>query len=187
MSKTVVPFSAMASRPWPELDTPSLRVDLPRLERNLEEMASAAQARGVKMRPHIKTHKMAEIARRQLGLGAVGLTCAKLSEAEAFAAAGFRDLFVCYPLVGPPKLRRLRDLSREANVMTIVESAAGAEALADAMAGEGRPLDVLVKVDVGMHRVGVPEEQASELARLVASKSSLRLRGVCIHEGPVYG
>src|SRR5215211_5369266 len=107
----------MATRPWPELDTPSLRIDLARLERNLEEMASAAQARGVKMRPHIKTHKMAEIARRQLDLGAIGLTCAKLSEAEAFAAAGFRELFVCYPLVGPVKLHRLRELSRKVHVM----------------------------------------------------------------------
>jgi D-serine deaminase-like pyridoxal phosphate-dependent protein len=171
---------------WPELDTPALRIDLDRLERNLEEMATAAAAHGVKLRPHSKTHKTVEIARKQLELGAIGITTAKLGEAEVMAAHGIRDLFVCYPLIGELKLRRLRNLSREANVMTLVESPEGARGLSEAMRGEGKPLDVLMDLDMGYERVGVTEEKAADLARLIASLPGLRLRGVCTHEGNVY-
>ena len=171
---------------YPELDTPALCIDLDKMERNLEEMAAAAKARGVGLRPHIKSHKMVEIGKRQMALGALGLTTAKLSEAEVLAANGLRDLFVCYPIIGEIKLRRLRDLAREANVMTLVESEEGARGLSEAMRGEERPLDVLLDLDVGFHRVGVDEEHASEMARLVASLPGLRLRGVSTHEGTVY-
>lgn len=172
---------------WPELDTPSLLIDLDKVERNLREMAELAQARGVSIRPHTKTHKIPEIARTQVELGAIGLTVAKLGEAEVMAQAGLRDLFVCYPLVGEHKLRRLRALAREANMMTIVESETGARGLSEAMKDEVRPLDVLIDLEVGYGRVGVHEERASELARLVDSLPGLRLRGVSIHEGNVYG
>src|SRR5690349_279048 len=99
---------------YPELDTPSLLVDLEKMERNLEDMAAAAKSRGVALRPHMKSHKMIEIGKRQMALGALGLTTAKLSEAEVLAASGLRDLFVCYPIIGETKAHRLRDLAREA-------------------------------------------------------------------------
>jgi D-serine deaminase-like pyridoxal phosphate-dependent protein len=172
---------------WPELDTPALRIDLAKMERNLAEMAALAGARGMKMRPHTKTHKMPEIGRKQVDLGAVGLTVAKLGEAEVMARAGLRDLFVCYPLMGEQKLRRLRDLAREANMMTIVESQEGARGLSDAMKSEQKPLDILIDLEVGYGRVGVLEERAAAMAQLVDSLPGLRLRGVCIHEGNVYG
>jgi D-serine deaminase-like pyridoxal phosphate-dependent protein len=172
---------------WPELDTPALRIDLDRMERNLEEMVEAARARGVQMRPHTKTHKMPEIARKQVALGAVGITVAKLGEAEVMARAGLRDIFVCYPLIGDIKLRRLRELAREVNMMTIVESAEGARGLSSAMSGEAKPLDVLLDLEVGYGRVGVAGERAGMLAELVDSLRGLNLRGVCIHEGNVYG
>ncbi len=172
---------------WPELDTPALRVDLTRMERNLQEMAARAKERGVALRPHTKTHKMPEIARRQIELGAMGLTVAKLGEAEVMASAGLRDLFVCYPIIGEHKVRRLRNLAREANMMTIVESVEGARGLSDAIKDEGRPLDVLLDLEVGYGRVGVVEERVADLARLVDALPGLRLRGVCIHEGNVYG
>jgi D-serine deaminase-like pyridoxal phosphate-dependent protein len=172
---------------YPELDTPALCIDLDKMERNLEEMAAAAKSRGVGLRPHIKSHKMVQIGKRQMALGAVGLTTAKLSEAEVLAAGGLRDLFVCYPIIGDMKVRRLRDLAREANVMTLVESEQGARGLSEAMRGEGRPLDVLIDLDVGFHRVGVDEEGAVVLAGLVTSLPGLRLRGVSTHEGSVYG
>jgi D-serine deaminase-like pyridoxal phosphate-dependent protein len=91
----------------PEIDTPALLIDLDLLERNLRETAELCAVHGKRLRPHIKTHKMVEIARRQVELGAVGLTVAKLGEAEVFAEAGFDDLFVCYPIVGAAKLDRL--------------------------------------------------------------------------------
>lgn len=172
---------------WAELDTPCLRIDLDRLQANLEEMAAAASAHGLYLRPHIKSHKMAAIARRQMELGAIGLTTAKLSEAEALAAAGLKTFFVCYPILGDVKLHRLRDLCREANVMTVVDSVDGARGLAAAMEGEAHPLDIVIKVDAGMHRVGVSPERVAELAAVVRALPKLRLRGVCIHEGTVYG
>jgi D-serine deaminase-like pyridoxal phosphate-dependent protein len=175
---------------YPELDTPALCIDLDKMERNLEEMVAAAKSRGVGLRPHIKSHKMVEIGKRQMALGAVGLTTAKLSEAEVLAANGLRDLFICYPIIGEIKLRRLRrlrNLARETNLMTLVESEEGARGLSEAMRGEERPLDVLLDLDMGFHRVGVDEEHASGLARLVASLPGLRLRGVSTHEGSVYG
>jgi D-serine deaminase-like pyridoxal phosphate-dependent protein len=168
------------------LETPYLRVDPVALERNLAEVAEACAAHGVALRPHVKSHKCATIARRQLALGAAGLTCAKLSEAEVLARHGCDDLFVCYPLVGAERLRRLRDLARAVRVRTIVDSEAGARELSDAFAGEP-PLDVLIKLDVGMHRAGVAPEDAPALAAVVDGLPGLRLRGVCIHEGSVYG
>jgi D-serine deaminase-like pyridoxal phosphate-dependent protein len=168
------------------IDTPALLVDRARLERNLREMADLCAAHGKALRPHIKTHKTVEIARRQRELGAVGLTCAKLGEAEVFAAAGFDDLFVCYPLVGELKLRRVVELARRAHVTTIADDADTARALSAAAEAGGVTLDVLVKLDVGMHRVGVPPEEADALAHVLAGLPGLRLRGVCIHEGPSY-
>jgi D-serine deaminase-like pyridoxal phosphate-dependent protein len=169
-----------------ELETPYLRVDPAALERNLAEVADACASNGVALRPHIKSHKCATIARRQLALGAAGLTCAKLSEAEVLARHGCDDLFVCYPLVGAERLRRLRELARRVRVRTIVDSEAGARGMSDAFAGEP-PLDVLIKLDVGMHRAGVAPDAAPALAAAVKGLPGLRLRGVCIHEGSVYG
>jgi len=169
------------------VDTPSALVDQVRLERNLQEFAQLADQHGKRLRPHVKTHKTSEIARRQRELGAAGLTVAKLGEAEAYADAGFDDLFVCYPLVGALKLARLAALARRVTVSTVVDSADAARALSAAMLAAGTRLDVLVKLDVGMHRVGVIDDEADRLALAVAELGGLRLRGVCIHEGSVYG
>ncbi len=170
----------------PGVDTPSALVDADQLERNLVEMARLCQRHGKRLRPHVKTHKTAQIAARQCELGAVGLTVAKIGEAEALADAGLDDLLVCYPMVGPLKLARLAALARRATVSTVVDSLAAAEALATAMTKAGVRLDVLLKLDAAMHRVGVPHSQAERLAMAVAGLAGLRLRGVCIHEGGVY-
>jgi D-serine deaminase-like pyridoxal phosphate-dependent protein len=170
-----------------EVETPAILIDLDRLERNLGEAADLAAAHGKRLRPHIKTHKMVEIARRQMELGAVGLTIAKLGEAEVFADAGFSDLFVCYPIVGEAKLARLIALAQRARVCTIADDLGAARALAAAAAAAGLTIDVLVKLDLGMHRVGVAEADAEPLATAVAELDGLALRGVCIHEGVVYG
>src|SRR6476620_5423759 len=110
---------------WPELDTPALRIDLDKMERNLEEMAAAARSRGVQMRPHTKTHKTPEIARRQVEMGAVSITVAKQGEAEVMARDGVRHIGVCYPRSGEIKMRLLLDITREVNMLTIVVSAEG--------------------------------------------------------------
>jgi len=169
------------------LDTPCVLVDEARLERNLREVAQLSENYGKRLRPHIKTHKTIEIAARQRELGAVGLTVAKLGEAEVYADAGFDDLLVCYPLVGDVKLSRLAALARRVTVSTVVDNAASASALSAAMLRAGLRMDVLLKLDVGMHRIGVADDEAECLAMAVADLDGLRVRGVCIHEGSVYG
>ena len=168
------------------VDTPSVLVDEARLERNMLEIAQLAGQHGKRLRPHVKTHKTVEIAARQRELGAVGLTVAKLGEAEAYADAGFDDLLVCYPLVGPLKLARLAALAQRVTASTVVENLDAARELSAAMLHAGVRLDVLVKLDVGMHRVGIPDRDVHGLAHAVAGLTGLRLRGVCIHEGSVY-
>ena len=173
---------------YEELDTPSVIVDLDVLERNIVEMAAVARAVGVNLRPHIKTHKTPQIARMQLDAGAIGVTCAKLGEAEALADAGITDIFICYPLVTERKARRLAALARRGvAVSTIVDSPEGVAALASVFMDEPAPLDVLVKVDTGLHRVGVqPGVPTVELAYKVAETPGLRFGGICMHEGQTY-
>src|SRR3954470_4301863 len=140
-----------------DLDTPSVVVDLDVLERNIAEMADLARAAGVALRPHIKTHKTPEIARMQIAAGAVAVPCAKIGEAEALADAGLTDFFIAHPLVTATKARRLADLARRrgVTVATIADSPEGIAALSAVFAGEFGLLDVLVKVDTGLGRVGV--------------------------------
>jgi D-serine deaminase-like pyridoxal phosphate-dependent protein len=173
-----------------DLDTPSVLVDLDVLERNIAEMADLARGAGVALRPHIKTHKTPEIARMQLDAGAVGITCAKIGEAEALADAGLTDFFIAHPLVTAQKARRLAELARRpgVTVATIADSPEGVAALSAVFAGERMPLDVLVKVDTGLARVGVlPGEPTIALAQQIAAAPGLRFAGICAHEGYSYG
>ena len=169
------------------LSTPAVLVDLDVLERNVARMADRAREAGVRLRPHGKTHKVPEIARMQLAAGASGITVAKTSEAEVFAAAGCDDIFVAFPVVGEDKARRLLALADRARLAVGVDSVAGARTLAAPFAAAGRTLDVLLKVDVGLHRVGVPPETAASHAREIAAVPGLRLRGIFTHAGHAYG
>lgn len=172
-----------------DLDTPSVIVDLNRLERNIAEMAGLARAAGVALRPHIKTHKTPAIARMQLAAGAVGITCAKIGEAEALADAGLTDLFIAYPIVTAIKAQRLAALARRPGVTiaTIADSPEGVAALSAVFAEELELLDVLVKVDTGLGRVGTPPGAATvALARAITAAPGLRFAGVCAHEGYSY-
>ncbi len=169
-----------------QVPTPAVLVDLDVLERNITRMAARARDANVRLRPHAKTHKCPEIARMQLAAGASGLSLAKVSEAEVFAAAGFDDIFVAYPLVGEDKARRLLRLHDRARLAVGVDSLEGAASLARPFREARRGLDVLLKIDAGFGRVGVPPEQAIALATAVAEMPGLRLRGVFTHAGHVY-
>jgi D-serine deaminase-like pyridoxal phosphate-dependent protein len=170
-----------------ELETPAVLVDLDVLESNIARMAERARESGVRLRPHAKTHKVVEIARRQVAAGAIGLSLAKTSEAEIFADAGFEDLFVAYPVVGADKARRLLALAERLQRLAVgVDSIDGASTLAGAFRAAGRVLDVMLKVDVGFHRVGVPPERARETARRLVDLPGLRLRGIFTHAGQGY-
>lgn len=170
---------------FPELDaTPVLVVDTDVLDRNLTRMAESAAARGLALRPHVKTHKCVEIARRQLDAGARGLTVATVSEAEVFADAGADDLFVAYPLwVDAARGARLRALAGRVRLTVGIESAAGARALA-AHAGTGA--GVLVEIDSGHHRTGVPPERAGDVAT-AARDAGLDVVGIFTFPGHSYG
>ena len=169
------------------VDTPALLVDDSRLDDNVRLMAQLCRQHGKRLRPHVKTHKTLEIARRQRDNGAVGLTVAKLGEAEVYAAAGFDDLLVCYPIVGRIKLARLAALARRETVNNVVDADGEARTLSDGVNGAGVRMDGLLTLDVGMHRVGVTADDVEQLAIAVAELPGLRLRGVCIHEGSFYG
>jgi len=167
------------------VDTPAAVVDLERLERNLSRWQEHADGVGLASRPHVKTHKSIEIARRQLALGAVGLTCQKLGEAETMVEAGCEDVLIPYNLLGAAKLERLGALLGRAAVRVAVDDARLLQGLDDAARPTGRPLDVLVDCDTGLGRTGVTSPEAAvELAAAVARTSSLRFEGFLTHPAP---
>ncbi|MGH7326564.1 MAG: DSD1 family PLP-dependent enzyme [Candidatus Rokuibacteriota bacterium] len=163
-----------------EIPTPALVLDLDRFERNLARMAEHVRRHSKQLRPHAKTHRCPEIARRQIAAGALGVACAKLGEAEVMAAAGIRGLLVTTEIVAPTAVARLMRLAAQApDVMVVVDHAENVSALARAAGDAGCVLNVLVDVDVGGRRTGVqPGEPALTLAREIARHRSLRLRGL---------
>ena len=163
-------------------DTPYLVVDLPALDRNLTAMAGSARARGLALRPHAKTHKCVEIARRQVALSGGGLTLATVGEAEVFAAAGVDDIFLAYPVVATgPRAGRLRALAERVRLRVGVDSAEGAALLAAAVPG----LEVLVEVDSGHHRTGAAPDRAGAVAA-AARSAGLQVAGVFTFPGHSY-
>ena len=171
----------------PEVDTPALLFDLDAMERNLSEMAAIARDAGVALRPHTKTHKCPEIARMQTDLGARGITVAKLGEAEVMADAGFDDLLIAYPIVGESKLRRLRGLSERARVRVSLDSVEVAEGIGAVGLDLGKPMEVLVEVDTGHHRMGRPPGQPSaELVVEISRVLGVEMVGLLTHAGHAY-
>jgi D-serine deaminase-like pyridoxal phosphate-dependent protein len=169
-----------------ELATPAVLIDLAVLEANIARQAERAREAGVKLRPHAKTHKSPQIARLQLAAGARGISLAKTSEAEVFAGEGFDDIFLAYPIVGRGKPERLLALSEKTRLAVGVDSLEGATALGQVFATASRRLDVRLKIDCGYHRVGVPPENALELARRIAELPGVLLAGVFTHGGQAY-
>jgi D-serine deaminase-like pyridoxal phosphate-dependent protein len=171
-----------------DLPTPCVLIDNTRVERNLDRMQSAASAAGKRLRPHAKTHKSVAMARRQMEKGAVGICCAKLGEAEVFAAAGVGDIRLPYPL-NPVNAARAIALLDRTRLSFIVDHPDVAAGWSDAMKAAGREVDVLVKVDVGFHRCGIDPKPdgAAEFVARVAGMPGLRFRGLLSHAGHGYG
>jgi D-serine deaminase-like pyridoxal phosphate-dependent protein len=173
---------ARAGEPLVAIETPALVVDLDPFERNLDRMADATK--GVRLRPHAKSHKCATIARAQLARGAVGICCQKTDEAAAFVAAGIADVLVTNEVVAPSKLARLAGLARDATIGVLVDAPSAVDALSDAARKAGATLDAYVEVDVGAHRCGVaPGRAAVELAAAIARAPGLRFRGLQAYQG----
>ena len=162
-----------------DVDTPALILDLQVFERNQRTLFDLVRNR-VRVRPHAKTHKCPEVARRQVAMGAVGMCCQKVSEAEAMVDGGIADVLVSNEIVGARKLERLAALSRRARIGVCVDNPANLEQLGNL----GAKLDVYIEIDVGMRRCGVPPgEPAVELARKILQEKHLRFAGLQAYQG----
>jgi len=169
-----------------DLPTPQVIVDRQRLLKNIDRVQAIADSSGATLRPHAKTHKSPVIARWQIDRGAAGICCAKVGEAEVFAAAGIADIRLAYP-INPSNAERLLKLMDRAAISIVVDHLTVARGWSDAMQRAGRVLDVLVKVDVGFHRCGIdPGARPLDFIRDVASLRGLRLRGLLSHAGHAY-
>ena len=174
---------SLIGRPVSEADTPALLLNADALQANIGRMAAFFAARPCKLRPHFKSHKCTAIAKLQMEAGAVGITCAKLGEAEVLADAGITDILIANQIVGR-KISRLIELAKRAEPMFAVDSADNVAALSTTAAAAGAQLRVLVEVDIGMNRCGVaPGQDALELARAVAASPGLRFEGLQGYEG----
>jgi D-serine deaminase-like pyridoxal phosphate-dependent protein len=170
--------------PFETLDTPCVLIDLDRVEANLQRAQAFANAHGLKLRPHIKTHKLARFARRQVELGAVGVTCQKLGEAEVMADAGLGDIFLPYNIIGERKLARLRALADRVAISVTADSPTTVEGLSRAFADAPRRLPALVECDTGMGRCGVQTPQeALDLAKVIARSPGLVFSGLMTYPG----
>jgi D-serine deaminase-like pyridoxal phosphate-dependent protein len=169
-----------------DLPTPQVIVDRQRLLKNIDRIQAIADSSGLALRPHAKTHKSPVIARWQIDRGAAGICCAKIGEAEVFAAAGIADIRLAYP-INPSNAARLLKLMDRAAISIAVDHLTVAREWSEAMQRAGRVLDVLVKVDVGFHRCGIdPGARPLDFIRDVASLRGLRLRGLLSHAGHAY-
>jgi D-serine deaminase-like pyridoxal phosphate-dependent protein len=171
-------------RPLGELDTPTLLLDRAASDCNLAQMAAFFRERPAKLRPHFKNHKCVTLAKRQLAAGAVGMTCAKLGEAEVLVEHGCQDVLIANQVVGEAKLARLARLATAARITVAVDHADQAVALSRAATAAGARVGVLVEVDIGMGRCGLPPGAPSvELALRVAELPGLRFAGLQAYEG----
>jgi D-serine deaminase-like pyridoxal phosphate-dependent protein len=169
----------MNQSPKSTLDTPALLVDLDVMESNIAHIAQVCRAHDVQWRPHFKGHKTLEIAQMQISAGAIGVTCAKLGEAEILAGNGIRDILIANQIVGPLKVRRLMRLLESADVIVSVDSVENVRELAEAARQVGKNLRVVIEVNIGMNRAGAePGTPVLALAHEVARHPSLRLVGI---------
>jgi len=157
-----------------DLDTPVTLIDLDRLEKNIREWQAHADQCGVKFRCHIKTHKIPEIAEMQIAAGARGIVCAKVSEAEPFAAVGIEDICIAYPIVGEMKWKRIAALAGRVRSLTVnCDSAEAARGLSKAAAEAGVTVHVQIDIDSGLHRGGILANDAAAVERLASEIKSL--------------
>jgi D-serine deaminase-like pyridoxal phosphate-dependent protein len=167
-----------------ELDTPSVLVDLDVMERNLKRMADYCASTGMSLRPHVKTHKIPELARMQVAFGAVGITAAKPSEAAVMSAAGLNDIFVAYPILSAKKAAALLSLSESTQLAVSADSFEAAEFLARSSAAHHYDLPILVEIDVGFGRCGVQTPQfAVDLALQIEKLSGSHFGGLMFYPG----
>ncbi|MBD2844070.1 alanine racemase [Paenibacillus sp. IB182496] len=173
---------------YADLPTPQALIELEIAERNIARMAERLRRAGIRHRPHIKTSKSVTWARKQLEAGAIGISVAKLAEAEVFAAAGIRELLIAYPIIGAPQLRRFAALhAGGGELLTTIDSLTGARGLSDVGVAAGRPVQALIEIDGGLHRGGrQPGEDTLRFALEAMELPGLQIRGVMNYAGTIY-
>jgi len=180
-------YSPIGLSKW-DLDTPALLIDLDTLEKNIATIAGRCKNSELDWRPHTKGHKSPVIAQKCIAAGAIGVTCAKLGEAEVMAAAGVRDILIANQVVGAQKVARLVNLRRLADVMVSVDDPAHIEAIGTAASAIGVSVRVLIETNVGMNRSGVePGTPVAELARLAVDTPGVDYTGIMGYEGHAMG
>ena len=182
---TAVRESELIVSPETEVDTPALVVSEEILHRNIATMAAFGASVGVNLRPHIKTHKTVQLARLQIAAGAIGVTCAKVGEAEVMVNdAGVDDVLLAYPTIGEAKFRRIVALMERARIIVAVDSMEAARMVSRSMNSFDRTLDVMLEVNTGQDRSGAKVgDEAVTMALEIARLSNLNLVGIMTHEG----
>ena len=169
---------------WQHIDTPALVVDLDHLEHNLVAMADYAKKQNVRLRPHCKSHKCPAIAHQQMALGAVGVCCQKVSEAEVMVNHGILDVLVSNQVIGRTKLDRLAALALQAKIMVCVDDLSNIQEMNEAAKAFDVTINVLVEVNVGSARCGVlPQEPVLALAKVIMSCENLHFSGLQAYHG----
>ncbi len=169
-----------------DVETPAIVIDLDVMERNLNRVAAYAREHELRLRPHTKTHKIPALGRKQLDLGAAGLTVAKVGEAEVMLESGTPDLLVAYPVIGRKKLERLMEVARKTRVTVSLDSLTAARQLSEAARSFAVDISVLAEMDAGLDRVGVnPGPDLIALAKAIANLPRLALEGFAFYPGHI--
>src|ERR1041385_3863957 len=167
-----------------ELETPAVVIDLDVMEQNLARMAAYCREHELLLRPHTKSHKIPELAQKQIASGATGITVAKLGEAEVMLNAGINDILIAYPIVGDEKTTRLAQIAEQASITVSLDSEDAARGISAAAARQGSTIGVLVEMDVGFGRCGLGNENdLLALARTITELPALEFKGLMFFPG----
>jgi D-serine deaminase-like pyridoxal phosphate-dependent protein len=170
---------------FPRIETPGVLIDEDIVDRNIASAQAQFDHLGIALRPHIKTHKLVRFAKKQIAAGAIGITCQKTSEAEAFVVAGCRDILITFNILGAEKLARLRRLCERATLTVVADNEVVVRGLSQAFADAGTSLRVLVECETGLSRCGVQSPEAAvALARLIAQSPGLTFAGLMTYPAP---
>lgn len=164
-------------------DTPFVALDLDVLERNIEKIGQLAKDANVKLRPHIKTHKSPEVAKKQIAAGAAGITAATLGEAEVMDAAGIQDILIAYPLVGKKKLERFSELFKRNSLIVSLDDIVVAEGLNEVGRGHQKKVPIYVDVDAGLRRMGRSPEESVPSIMEISKLPFIEIKGLMSHTG----
>lgn len=170
-----------------QIDTPALLIDNKTVDSNISSMQQYADKHEVDLRPHTKTHKMPKLAERQKRAGAVGITVAKVGEAEVMAEAGLDDIFIANQIIGRSKVGRIRNLSEYINISFGVDSVYSVKEIDDVFDGADKKAEVLIEIEVGEKRSGIIEEHDFiELLEEIKNSTNVRFKGIFSHDGHTY-